>query len=330
MSEAPRKLCDTIPHRYMVDLSVEAALEPAITVPRSNQERSLEVLKRTVGPFFIEQNTVDKLAGTDNYFIGNDPSRWHRGIPTYRKVHYSAIYPGIDLVYYGNQRQLEYDFVVSPGADPHRIRIRFDGSQRLSIDDGGDRFIADENLLGIKERKPGERATDKDELAYSIATSYLSLCNCIREKWGKTKLDNFKPLAFQQWLKNVDKKPKTKGHLKAFVHRLFNKAKLYEMVTFVENPIKLVEVRGISKRHKKQVDLTTEQCFIVFGLLPEPYNKMAFTALCTGLRIEEILALDWKKIDFLRLCMKVEEAVVHGRLGPVKTEYSQDELPLEP
>jgi integrase len=193
-----------------------------------------------------------------------------------------------------------------------------------------DRFIADENLLGIKERKPGERATDKDELAYSTATSYLSLCNCIREKWGKTKLDNFKPLAFQQWLKIIDKQPKTKGHLKAFVHRLFNKAKLYEMVNFVENPIKLVEVRGISKRHKKQVDLTIEQCFLVFGLLPEPYNKMAFTALCTGLRIEEILALDWKKIDFLRLCMKVEEAVVHGRLGPVKTEYSEDELPLDP
>jgi len=75
-----------------------------------------------------------------------------------------------------------------------------------------DRFIADENLLEIKDRRPGERAADKDELAYSTATSYLSLCNCIREKWGETKLDSFKHLAFQQWLKNIDKKPKTKGH----------------------------------------------------------------------------------------------------------------------
>ena len=193
-----------------------------------------------------------------------------------------------------------------------------------------DRFIADENLLEIKNRRPGGRAADKDELAYSTATSYLSLCNCIRENWGETKLDNFKPLAFQQWLKNVEKKPKTKGHLKAFVHRLFNKAKLYELISFVENPIKLVEVRGISKRQKKQVDLTIEQCFHLLGLLPEPYRFMAFFALCTGLRIEEILALDWKKIDFSRLCMKVEEAAVHGRLGPVKTEYSEDELPLDP
>ena len=100
-------------------------------------------------------------------------------------------------------------------------------------------------------------------------------------------------------------------------------------VTF-QKPVVLIVVGFISKRHKKQVDLTTEQCFLVFGLLPDPYNKMAFTALCTGLRIEEILALDWKKIDFLHLCMKVEEAVVHGRLGPVKTEYSQNELPLDP
>lgn len=192
-----------------------------------------------------------------------------------------------------------------------------------------DRFIADEHLMEIKNRRPGERAADKDELAYSTATSYLSLSNCIREEWGETKLDNFKPLAFQQWLKNVDKKPKTKGHLKAFVHRLFNKAKLYELISFVENPIKLVEVRGISKRQKKQVDLTIEQCFQLLGLLPEPYRLMAFFALCTGLRIEEILALDWKKIDFAHLCMKVEEAAVHGRLGPVKTEYSEDELPLD-
>ena len=108
------------------------------------------------------------------------------------------------------------------------------------------------------------------------------------------------------------------------------KAKLYELINFVENPIKLVEVRGISKRQKKQVDLTIEQCFLLLGLLPEPYRLMAFFALRTGLRIEESLALDWEKIDISRLCMKVEEALVHGRIGPVKTEYSEDELPLDP
>lgn len=57
---------------------------------------------------------------------------------------------------------------------------------------------------------------------------------------------------------------------------------------------------------------------------------MTFVALCTGMRVEKLLALQWAAIHFERLCMKIEEAVVHGRIGPVKTEYSDDELPLDP
>jgi integrase len=193
-----------------------------------------------------------------------------------------------------------------------------------------DSFIAEEKLEEIKARRPGERATDEDLLAYSTTLSYLSLCQRIREKWGPVLLEGFSPLAFQTWLKELDSAPKSKGHLKAFLSRLFNKAKLYGMLFFIENPIKLVEVRGISKRRRKPVDLSIEQCFLLLDLLPEPYQTMALSAICTGLRIEEILALDWTKIDFLRLCMKVDEAVVHGRIGPVKTDYSEDELPLDP
>jgi hypothetical protein len=61
---------------------------------------------------------TDELPGKRNYFVGKDSKNWHSNIPTYRKVKYSGVYPGVDLVYYGNQRQLEYDFVVAPGADP--------------------------------------------------------------------------------------------------------------------------------------------------------------------------------------------------------------------
>jgi len=75
----------------------------------------------------------------------------------------------------------------------------------------------------------------------------MSLCNTIRAAWGTTRLDRLKPLAFQNWLKKLNAKPKTKGHLKAFMNRLLNKAKLYEMLDFHENPIQPVEVRGISK-----------------------------------------------------------------------------------
>src|ERR1035441_3159005 len=64
---------------------------------------------------------LDPQPGVVSYFIGNDPKRWRSGIPTYGKVEYPQVYPGVDLVFYGNQRQLEYDFVVAPGAAPSRI-----------------------------------------------------------------------------------------------------------------------------------------------------------------------------------------------------------------
>lgn len=167
-------------------------------------------------------------------------------------------------------------------------------------------------------------------LAFSTATSYLSLCNLLRPRWGAFRLDQFKPLGFQNWLKALALKPKTKGHLKAFVHRLFNKGKLYGMLEFHENPIGLVEVRGISKRSRKPVDLTIEQFFLILRLVPAKYQNMLLVDQCTGLRVGELLALQWEKVNFERLCIKVEEGVVHGRIGPVKTEYSGDELPMDP
>jgi hypothetical protein len=81
---------------------------------------------------------IDELAGTSNYFIGNDPAKWRTKVPTYAKVKYEGIYPGIDLVYYGNQRQLEYDFIVAPGANPHRIAFDVRGAKRIRRDARGD------------------------------------------------------------------------------------------------------------------------------------------------------------------------------------------------
>jgi hypothetical protein len=80
---------------------------------------------------------LDELPGKANYFIGRDPAKWHTSVATYGKIKYEGIYPGVDLVYYGNQRQLEYDFVVSPGADPNAVFIQFDGAP-VEIDSTGD------------------------------------------------------------------------------------------------------------------------------------------------------------------------------------------------
>lgn len=68
------------------------------------------------------------LSGKSNYFIGNDPAKWRRDIPQFARVQYQGVYPGVNLVYYGNQGQLEYDFRVAPGADPKRIALSFKGA----------------------------------------------------------------------------------------------------------------------------------------------------------------------------------------------------------
>jgi len=80
---------------------------------------------------------VEQLPGRNHYFIGNNPNKWIRNIPQYARVKYGGIYPGVDLIFYGNQKQLEYDFVVNPGADPGVIRIKFAGMDKLSLDDNG-------------------------------------------------------------------------------------------------------------------------------------------------------------------------------------------------
>jgi Beta-propeller repeat len=81
---------------------------------------------------------ADELPGKSNYFIGNDPKKWSSNVTNYAKVKYAGIYSGIDLVYYGNQRQLEYDFVVAPSADPRRIQFDIRGATHISRDEHGD------------------------------------------------------------------------------------------------------------------------------------------------------------------------------------------------
>ena len=73
-----------------------------------------------------------------NYFMGKDRSRWIQGVPDFGQVRYQEVYPGIDLVYHSDQRQLEYDFVVNPGADPNRIGVSFEGASAIRITASGE------------------------------------------------------------------------------------------------------------------------------------------------------------------------------------------------
>src|SRR6266513_368742 len=96
---------------------------------------------------------LEELPGKANYFIGNDPAKWRTNVPTYAKVRYTDLYPRIDLLYYGNQRQLEYDLVVRPGADPTRIVLDIQGADRLQVDAQGD-LVLQTTVGPIRQRKP--------------------------------------------------------------------------------------------------------------------------------------------------------------------------------
>ncbi len=95
----------------------------------------------------------EELPGKVNYFIGNDPTKWRTNVPTYGKVQYNDVYPGIDLIYYGNERHLEYDLVVGPGADPTRILLAFQGADKLELDAQGD-LVLHTAAGAIRQRKP--------------------------------------------------------------------------------------------------------------------------------------------------------------------------------
>jgi len=112
----------------------------------------------------------EELPGRVNYFMGKDPTRWRAGISTYAKVAYQNLYPRVDLVYYGNQRQLEYDFVVHPGADPEIIALGFEGADQLEVDTQGE-LVLHAGGGEIRQRKP-LIYQEVDGVRHEVAGSY--------------------------------------------------------------------------------------------------------------------------------------------------------------
>jgi pimeloyl-ACP methyl ester carboxylesterase len=96
----------------------------------------------------------DELPGRSNYFIGNDPKKWRTNVPSYTQVKYEGVYPGVDLMYHGNQRQLEYDFVVAPGADPNQIKLSFAGTDGMRVDAASGDLVLKVGDDEVRFRKP--------------------------------------------------------------------------------------------------------------------------------------------------------------------------------
>jgi hypothetical protein len=108
--------------------------KPANAVVSPSHLLSMKLDGSNPAPLIFGQEPQEVRA---NYFIGNDPAKWIRGVDTYSRVQYSDVYDGIDLVFYANERRLEYDFTVAPGADPREINVRFDGAENLELNSEG-------------------------------------------------------------------------------------------------------------------------------------------------------------------------------------------------
>ena len=107
------------------------------------EERTAAVRMQLIGGNSRAQIAASReLAAQANYFIGNDPGKWHQGIRQYAEVSYYDVYPGVNLAYYGVQKQLEFDFIVSPGANPSPIRFDISGANRITTDDEGNLVLA--------------------------------------------------------------------------------------------------------------------------------------------------------------------------------------------
>jgi uncharacterized repeat protein (TIGR01451 family) len=104
---------------------------------------------------------TDPLPGKSNYLIGNDPHQWHSGVPQFAAVHYTNVYPGIDLVFYGNQGRLEYDFRVAPGANPAQAELQFEGARKLKLS-GGNLILTGKNEGGLRLQAPHLYQRDGD------------------------------------------------------------------------------------------------------------------------------------------------------------------------
>jgi len=114
--------------RYRMFITSDSA-----TFISSDATSSLRMKLRGSSPW--QATGQERTGGVSNYFVGNDSKQWRTNIPHYARLRIADVYRGIDLVFYDHNGDLEYDFIVSPGADPGQIRLAFDGAERMRLDD---------------------------------------------------------------------------------------------------------------------------------------------------------------------------------------------------
>lgn len=162
---------------------------------------------------------------------------------------------------------------------------------------------------------------------FSTRVSYSSLLRrWIKPKWGDALLEEIKPMDVEHWLRPLPIAPKTKVNIRNLMHLLFECARRWDLTD--RNPVELVRQGG--KRRQTPRRLTVEEIRRLLIGLEDPCRLMVILAGCLGLRIGEILGLQWGDIDFLGGTLTVRRAVYQYHVGPAKTACSEAALPLAP
>ena len=165
---------------------------------------------------------------------------------------------------------------------------------------------------------------------FSTRKSHLSnIRKHIRPRWNNHPVDKLKPMAMEQWLRDLPLAPKSKTHIRSLMHLILKCGERWGVIEIGKNPVALVRIKDASKRLKRPQILEVGQFFEMLKHLPEPYRTMVMVAQCTGLRISEILGLKWGDFDFEAHTFLVQRSFVGGRIDAVKTEYSKDFVPLD-
>jgi hypothetical protein len=126
---------------YSMVLGNDGAILSLVSKARSTSSRSgsrVQTLRMKLAGANPDPSlsAADQLPGKSNYFIGNNPAKWRTGVPQFARVRYENVYPDINLVFYGNEGHLEYDFQVAPGGDPSQAELEFSGAEKLEMKDG--------------------------------------------------------------------------------------------------------------------------------------------------------------------------------------------------
>jgi len=165
---------------------------------------------------------------------------------------------------------------------------------------------------------------------YSTRKSHLSNIRVhIRPRWSEYPVDKMRPMAMEQWLRDLPLAPKSKTHVRGIMHLVFKCAERWGIIELGKNPVSLVRVKNASKRLKRPRVLDVAEYFELLKHLDEPHRTMVLVAQCLGLRVSEILGLQWGDFSFENRSVLVQRSVVGGRVDDVKTEYSKDDVPLD-